>query len=638
MPLVALAPPGGSNDLDRYELLFRFAAGGMAEVFVARQRGEGGFLRPVAIKRMLPALAEEPKFVEMFLDEARLAALVQSPYVVPTLDCGKDEEGSPYIVMELVVGVSLSQALRGAVEKRKHVPPAVMAEVIGQTALGLYDAHHARTPTGQPLEIVHRDVSPQNILIGVDGRARLTDFGVARALERVSRTSTGEVKGKLSYFSPEQARMEHLDQRSDIFALGVVAWEMLVLERLFSRDNPMAALQAVLQERIPDVRELNPDIPERLALVVARALERDLSLRYQTARDFADDLRAAVGKPATAGEIGAWVEEGGGPRLATFRKKIETAFTREARTEIEIAVPHERDRSGSVRSAATPSGISMQSAPESHVVGVLGTLPDQAVQEIGSQTLARSTLEPPTRAIRPAGQSGSTPRLLIVDEPDQAVAPAAAPRSSARILAAAGAASLVLLGGAAGLYVFSAPNEEPAPAPSAVIAAPVPAVTAAAPASGTPAATAPIPTGVLPTETPAARPAADRRPGRRTGGGAVETPALAVPVVTSPTIAAAATLPPPAAATPQPVEVQPTPAPQPPEPAETAPAGPDRGGRRAPPTAVDPPEPSGNPPRGSSTDPGPAPSTVLAPGTSSGRLLRPGTGSTLLRGRPGGAN
>jgi len=547
MPLVALAPPGGSNDLDRYELLFRFAAGGMAEVFVARQRGEGGFLRPVAIKRMLPALAEEPKFVDMFLDEARLAALVQSPYVVPTLDCGKDEEGSPYIVMELVVGVSLSQALRGAVEKRKHVPPTVMAEVIGQTALGLFDAHHARTPTGQPLEIVHRDVSPQNILIGVDGRARLTDFGVARALERVSRTSTGEVKGKLSYFSPEQARMEHLDQRSDIFALGVVAWEMLVLERLFSRDNPMAALQAVLTERIPDVRELNPDIPERLALVVARALERDLSLRYQTARDFADDLRAAVGKPATAGEIGLWVEEGGGPRLATFRKKIESAFTRErvseARTEVEIAIPEVRDRSGSVRSAAsaTPTPSLLHTPSESHVVGALGTLPEQAIQEIGSQTLARSSLsEPVTRAIRPAGQSGSTPRLLIVDEPEDAALPVSAPRSPSRILAAAGAASLVLLGGAAGLYIFANTSDAPGAEPVAVIATPAPAATVTAPAAAVPATTEVAATGVLPPATPPPSSPGSRRLGRRgPSGGATEAQAVRSPTVTAPTVTAA---------------------------------------------------------------------------------------------------
>ncbi|MBX7194657.1 MAG: serine/threonine protein kinase, partial [Sandaracinaceae bacterium] len=392
MPLVALAPPGGSNDLDRYELLFRFAAGGMAEVFVARQRGEGGFLRPVAIKRMLPALAEEPKFVEMFLDEARLAAHVQSPYVVSTLDCGKDEEGSPYIVMELVVGVSLSQALRACVEKKRHVPLDVFAEVIAQTSLGLYDAHHARTPTGQPLEIVHRDVSPQNVLVGVDGRARLTDFGVARALERVTRTSTGEVKGKLSYFSPEQARMEAIDQRSDIFALGIVAWETLALERLFSRESPMAALQAILHERIPDVREHNPDVPERVAAVIAKALERDVSRRHANARIFADELRAAVGTPASAAAVGRWVEESGGPRLATFRKKIEASFKAGGDGPTEVAISSERERSspsgaskGSFDKAGFDKG-SFGSAPESRLVGSHGTTHDRARNTGGAIT------------------------------------------------------------------------------------------------------------------------------------------------------------------------------------------------------------------------------------------------------------
>ena len=389
VPLVALAPPGGSNDLDRYELLFRFAAGGMAEVFVARQRGEGGFLRPVAIKRMLPALAEEPKFVEMFLDEARLAAHVTSPYVVSTLDCGKDEEGSPYIVMELVVGVSLSQALRAAAEKRKHVPHPVIAEILAQTAIGLYDAHHARTPTGQELRIVHRDVSPQNVLLGVDGRARLTDFGVARALERVTRTATGEVKGKLSYFSPEQAKMEPLDQRSDIFALGIVAWEALALERLFSRESPMAALTAILHERIADPREHNPDIPEKLVKVVMRALERDVDKRPATARVFAEELRAAVGTPASATTIGKWVEESGGPRLDTFRKRIETSFRARPQSVSDPAVA-ENERSASGASNAA----SFSSSPESRLVGSLGTLPDRPPEGSGSSTDVRAGRTP----------------------------------------------------------------------------------------------------------------------------------------------------------------------------------------------------------------------------------------------------
>ena len=327
MTLVAITAAGELDELERYELLFRFAAGGMAEVFVARQRGQGNFLKPVAIKRMLPALAEEPKFVEMFLDEARLAALVQSPHVVATLDCGKDMDGSPFIVMELVIGLSLSQAMRGVLERKESVPYGIATEIIAQTALGLYDAHTAKKPTGEHLEIVHRDVSPQNILVGVDGRARLTDFGVARALENVSRTSTGEVKGKLSYFSPEQARMEKVDHRSDIFALGVVAWECFAGERLFQRDNPMSSLQAVLYEPIPNLRNKRPDLPLNLARVIEKALARDLNVRFSSARDFGEALREAAPR-GEARQIGDWIQEAGGARLATFQKRITSSFAK----------------------------------------------------------------------------------------------------------------------------------------------------------------------------------------------------------------------------------------------------------------------------------------------------------------------
>ena len=415
MTLVAITAAGELGELERYELLFRFAAGGMAEVFVARQRGQGNFLKPVAIKRMLPALAEEPKFVEMFLDEARLAALVQSPHVVATLDCGKDMDGSPFIVMELVIGLSLSQAMRGVLERKESVPYGIATEIIAQTAYGLGDAHNAKKPTGERLEIVHRDVSPQNILVGVDGRARLTDFGVARALENVSRTSTGEVKGKLSYFSPEQARMEKIDHRSDIFALGVVAWECFAGERLFQRDNPMAALQAVLYEPIPNLREKRPDLPLKLAQVIEKALARDLSERFSSARDFGDALREAAPKGeakrsatgSPSGDIGDWIQEAGGARLATFQKRITSSFAKAPQPAFVPVNSGVRDASEAFRpSTAPPSGASAsgtpslfnQGTPLSNVVREAHTVPnadpDYVPVELG--TMVQETIVPAT--------------------------------------------------------------------------------------------------------------------------------------------------------------------------------------------------------------------------------------------------
>lgn len=321
--------PPAVSDLGRYEILFRLAAGGMAEVFVARQRGEGGFERPVAIKRMLAHLADDERFVAMFLDEAKLAACIGSPHVVQTLDVGLDDQGSPFIVMDLIIGLTLAQSLRAASAQKTHIPVAIAAEILAQAAEGLHDAHEACTPTGLPLEIVHRDISPQNVLIGIDGRARISDFGVARALARLTKTSTGEFKGKLSYFSPEQAEGKELDRRSDVFSLGIVAWETFVGARLFKSDNPLQVLDAIRNHQIPLVSELRQGIPDGIAKVIAQAVERDVSKRTQSAADFARQLRRAAedaGVTSDSRTVGAFIKEVSGNVLEQMSKRISEAF------------------------------------------------------------------------------------------------------------------------------------------------------------------------------------------------------------------------------------------------------------------------------------------------------------------------
>lgn len=245
---VVFSAPDSSGTLrfGRYEVLFRIAAGGMAEVYAARMMGEGGFEKPVALKRMLPTLAEDERFVEMFLDEGKLAAHISSPHVVQTLDLGRAEDDSLYLVMELVVGVSLAALVRAVLRSKSQLPAAVAVEILSQAAAGLHDAHEARTMYGQPLEIVHRDISPQNILVDVSGRVRITDFGVARALERATHTQSGEVKGKIGYFAPEQVRGKNVDRRTDIFAMGICAWETIAGQRLFQGDNPAQTLDMVM--------------------------------------------------------------------------------------------------------------------------------------------------------------------------------------------------------------------------------------------------------------------------------------------------------------------------------------------------------------------------------------------------------
>lgn len=313
----------------RYDPLFRIAAGGMAEVYAARIRGEAGFQKLVAVKRMLPHLADDEEFVAMFLDEGRLAANIASPHVVSTLDLGRTDDGSLYIVMELVVGTALSTLVRASGRKGHPIPVPIACEIIAQAASGLDDAHEARTPTGVHLGIIHRDISPQNVLVGVDGRTRVVDFGVARAVLRQSHTSTGTLKGKFAYFSPEQAAAKELDRRSDVFALGIVAWETLLSRRLFEADNPLEQITRVRSMPIPRPSALRADVPEAVSDVVMRALQRDLDQRWESAGAFAAALRQASHTTVTGREIGALVTELVGPAVREMQSRIEASLAGE---------------------------------------------------------------------------------------------------------------------------------------------------------------------------------------------------------------------------------------------------------------------------------------------------------------------
>ncbi|MFK7985576.1 MAG: serine/threonine-protein kinase [Sandaracinaceae bacterium] len=308
----------------RYEPLFRIASGGMAEVYAARIRGEAGFQKLVAVKRMHPHLATDTSFVDMFLNEARLAAHIASPYVVSTLDLGRGTDGSLYIVMELVVGLSLATLMEDC---PGPLPPPVAIELIAQAAQGLDDAHEATTPAGDPLGLIHRDISPHNLLLGIDGRARVTDFGIAHAVHRPrEETNVKELKGKFAYMSPEQTRLRRLDRRTDVFSLGVVAWEALTGERLFADDEPRSAIKSVRNAPIPPPHRLTSDVDPIVSKVVLRALDRKRKRRFATAADFANELRRA-GRQAyhelpTRRQIGTFVKERGGDELERLRRLI----------------------------------------------------------------------------------------------------------------------------------------------------------------------------------------------------------------------------------------------------------------------------------------------------------------------------
>ncbi|HTQ43524.1 MAG TPA: serine/threonine-protein kinase [Polyangiaceae bacterium] len=297
----------------RYQVHEPIASGGMAVVHLGRIVGPVGFSRTVAIKRLHPHLATDPEFVAMFLDEARLAARVQHPNVVATLDVVASN-GQLFLVMDFVLGASFSQLLRSAREDGIVPTAAVTSAIVAGGLYGLHAAHEARDERGESLGIVHRDVSPQNLLVGLDGITRVVDFGVAKAASRGQATRDGQLKGKLSYMAPEQIRRRNVDRRADVYAAGVVLWEALSLQKLFQADDEGGVMAAVLEGAIPRLSDQRDGLPRGIDDVVARALARDPEARFPTAQDFAAALEAVI-PPAPQREVGAWVARAGGNEI-----------------------------------------------------------------------------------------------------------------------------------------------------------------------------------------------------------------------------------------------------------------------------------------------------------------------------------
>ncbi len=285
---------------DRYELLRPIAAGGMATVHFARSLGAGGFERLVAVKVMHPHLAEETEFVSMFLDEARLAARIRHPNVVATLDVQTDDLGA-FLVMEYIEGPSLDKVLRTMFSRRESIPIEIIVKIFLDVLAGLDAAHDLKDGSGAPLNLVHRDVSPQNVLIGVDGIARLTDFGVARAEARLSqRTQTGQLKGKVSYMSPEQAVHAPLDRRSDVYAAGIVLWETLTNQRLLREPTELLTLLKAKEANHKSPREYDALVPAEISDACMVALRKNPEDRYPTAGAFAEALEKAAANDGIA--------------------------------------------------------------------------------------------------------------------------------------------------------------------------------------------------------------------------------------------------------------------------------------------------------------------------------------------------
>jgi serine/threonine-protein kinase len=301
--------PRVGETVDRYRVVAEVAHGGMAAVYAVQRSSIGGFEKLLALKVMLPHLASDAHFVDMFLDEAKIASQIQHPNVVQVLDVGLHER-RPFILMEFLRGQSLSQLIQRAQKSAEPVSAAVWMAILAQASEGLHAAHETCGSDGKPLGIVHRDVSPHNVFVGYDGQVKVVDFGVAAARGRASGTLTGEVKGKLAYLAPEQFdRSWPVTRATDVWALGVIAWEIFAGRRLFATGDEATTIWNVLNQPIERLGKLAPDLPPSVARAIAACLSRQPDRRPATTKEVALVLGSELGQnAATSAEIAAVME------------------------------------------------------------------------------------------------------------------------------------------------------------------------------------------------------------------------------------------------------------------------------------------------------------------------------------------
>lgn len=367
--------------LGPYELLERIATGGMAEVYLARRAGPHGFQKVVALKRILPQLAQDPDFLAMFVDEARVCARLAHPNIVQVFDFG-EHDGELYMAMEYVDGTTAARLVRAAASRGEEVPLEAALYIALGVLRGLDYAHSARDDDGKPLDLVHRDVSPGNVLIDRSGAVKLTDFGIARAAEIERRTDAGQLKGKLGYMSPEQVVGRELDARSDLFTVAIVLAELVILRPLFSGPSEIDVLMRIRDADLGVLDRAGSRVPEDVRAVLFRALARDRALRYPNAGAFAEALeeilrrrRLQVG-PA---KLAAWVERLGLVQGADGPDSVpsgDTSVRQTANLGPAAAAANERARSSdpSLRPTLAPGGAGARAVgahgvpPSSHPV------------------------------------------------------------------------------------------------------------------------------------------------------------------------------------------------------------------------------------------------------------------------------
>ena len=426
------------KELGRYELLLPVAQGGMATVWAARQKGSRGFQKTVAVKTMLPALSDDPMFEKMFLEEAGLAANIHHPNVAEILDLGEQDEVL-YIVMEWIDGEALSVLARVSKKNDILIPHRIALRIAAQACVGLHAAHELRDESDQLYGVVHRDVSPQNILVTYDGHVKLVDFGVAKATNRSGgETTAGQLKGKIPYMSPEQARGGQVDRRTDIFAMGIVLYRLATGVHPFAGDTDLVTMQNIISKPALPPRARNPGFPADLEQVLLKCLQKDADRRYQTMLDLDRALQEVLAKeaPVTTEDIAMFVRTLMGDRGQKRRAQLRDA----------VRMLDER--------TSTPAG----EAPVMHE-GVSGLVLTQM------RSGAKIDLIP-TRAGTPSALAEMLPDSAVLSSPTHLPVELPAQRNRSGVIVAAAAIALTTaVGVGAILFTLSRPTDPPSAPP-----------------------------------------------------------------------------------------------------------------------------------------------------------------------------
>lgn len=409
--------------IGRFEVIAEIGTGGMASVYVARSTGSGGFRRLVAIKVMHAHLSSDESFVDMFLDEARVAATIHHPNVVPIIDVGF-EDGLVFLIMDYIEGDSFSNVEKVAISLRRRIPLGITLRVVLDALAGLHAAHELCGLDGQHLKIIHRDVSPQNIVVGVDGVSRIVDFGIAKAESRVTTTKVGMIKGKLNFMAPEQLRSAPLDRRVDVFGMGVTLWEAVTLRRLYAGENDFDTARRILTGEYPPLLEFDPRLPPVLDEICKKALSPDPDQRFLSADEFADAIETQLaGSVASGRDVAAFISGVASQKLERERRAMRDS----------AAVDMDMDPLSSTVVEPSRHGVTDPDVPAS-------ILPSSAAprvrQDDGSGPRPSSKLRQPTMAMPapsdPAARSSSArtrpPTAKVAPlRPSAPVAPTPAP-------------------------------------------------------------------------------------------------------------------------------------------------------------------------------------------------------------------